>query len=191
MDTLSHKFQHQSFPPVDAQGGWTFVEVMIALVVLTVGVVSFLVSLTSSMQLSAAAHERDLAINAARQLLERMQTETFSEVFTRHNDDPSDDPGGTGTAPGSNFAVTGLDAKSSDGDGCPGKILFPTSGGELREDISDSLLGMPRDLNGDGNVDSNDHAGDYILLPVLVRVEWTGIAGEETLDIRTMLTERD
>jgi hypothetical protein len=40
-------------------------------------------------------------------------------------------------------------------------------------------------------VDSNDHAGDYILLPVLVRVEWTGIAGEETLDIRTMLTERD
>ncbi len=172
------------------EGGWTFVEVMIALVVLTVGIVSFLVSLTSSMQLSAAAHERDLATNAARQIIERMRTETFSRIFSLYNENANDDPGGVGTAPGADFDITGLEARPSDGDGKPGKIVFPVSGTELREDITDALLGMPRDLNADTIVDSADHAGDYLILPVIVRIEWTGIAGEETLEIRTLLTDR-
>jgi type II secretory pathway pseudopilin PulG len=193
VEPLSHKFQHEKTNlqnNTGREGGWTFVEVMIALVVLTVGVVSFLVSLTSSMQLSAAGHERDLATNAARQVIERMRTETFARIFSLYNEDANDDPGGVGTAPGADFDVAGLKAAPSDGDGKPGKIVFPVSGTELREDISDSLLGMPRDLNADTIVDSADHAGDYLVLPVVVRVEWVGIAGTETLEIRTLLTER-
>jgi type II secretory pathway pseudopilin PulG len=190
---LTHKFQHETTTlhhRAEQEGGWTFVEVMIALVVLTVGVVSFLISLTSSMQLSAAGHERDLATNAARQILEQMRTEPFSKIFSLYNEDVNDDPAGVGTAPGADFDVTGLEAKAADGDGKPGEVIFPMSGTELREDIADTLLGMPRDLNADAVIDAVDHAGDYLVLPVVIRVEWIGVAGEETLEIRTLLTER-
>lgn len=193
VEPRTHKFQHETTilqHRSEQEGGWTFVEVMIALVVLTVGVVSFLVSLTSSMQLSAVGHERDRATNAARQILEEMRTQTFSRIFSLYNEDVNDDPGGVGTAPGADFDVAGLKAKAADGDGKPGEIIFPVAGTELREDIADTLLGMPRDLNADAVIDAVDHAGDYLVLPVVIRVEWVGIAGEETLEIRTLLTER-
>ena len=65
-----------------------------------------------------------------------------------------------------------------------GEILFPmggTYGTELREDVA----GM--DLNGDGQIDIEDHSTDYIILPVSVKVEWNGVAGARTLTFHTLL----
>ncbi len=75
-----------------------------------------------------------------------------------------------------------------------GKIVLPEfdagSGVELREDLDLPELGMPRDLNGDGIVDSADHSADYRLLPVLLRLEWRGQSGHRQSEVRTILAHR-
>ena len=56
-------------------------------------------------------------------------------------------------------------------------------------DLTDAVLGMPRDLNADSALDGNDHAGDYTILPVRVRIEWTGINGDRFMEMATAITE--
>jgi hypothetical protein len=123
-------------------------------------------------------------------MLVTMQAETFAQVFARYNSTGTDDPGGIGTAPGANFAVPGLEPRPGDPDGMVGQILFPATAGApsvLREDLVDLALGMPRDLNGSGGTDSANHAADYQLLPVLVRVDWASAAGRGRTELKTML----
>ena len=64
---------------------------------------------------------------------------------------------------------------------------FPTVSGQLREDVADAQLGTPMDLNGDGAIDGADHSGDYVLLPVRIRVRWRGVTGLRTFDVCTVL----
>jgi len=54
----------------------------------------------------------------------------------------------------------------------------------------DERLGTPRDLNGDGLVDSVNHAGDYLLLPVSLTLRWKGKTGVRVLEIQTFLADR-
>lgn len=42
----------------------------------------------------------------------------------------------------------------------------------LRENIVAPRYGLPRDLNGDGVIDSNSRNQDYTALPVVVRLRW-------------------
>jgi len=58
----------------------------------------------------------------------------------------------------------------------------------LREDVVLPKLGMPRDLNGDSMIDNVDHARDYFILPVHIRIEWIGSNGPRSFDLFTMLT---
>ena len=77
-----------------------------------------------------------------------------------------------------------------DADGLAGQVIFPTRvgfPGALREDVVDAKLGMPRDLDGDGVIDTANHAGNYRLLPVIVRVRWRGATGNASAELRTML----
>jgi hypothetical protein len=47
---------------------------------------------------------------------------------------------------------------------------------------------MPRDLNGDGVIDSvTNCATTYKILPVRVRVRWTGAAGPAEVELHSML----
>ena len=48
-------------------------------------------------------------------------------------------------------------------------------------------LGMPRDLDGQGGIDAQDHSNDYCILPVTVRLEWRGAAGDSQLDLHMVL----
>lgn len=63
------------------------------------------------------------------------------------------------------------------------------AGWELREDYQDEALGMPRDLSGDNLVDAVDHGSDYLLLPVLVRIEWQARHGPSSHEVYTILTD--
>ena len=101
-----------------------------------------------------------------------------------------------------------MDLRDDNPGGMVGRIYFPTfctTAGdveteELREkDLDpeyitygvDVHLGMPRDLNGNGaSNDPDDRAGDYYLLPVVVRLEWSGIAGPRSLMMSTLIAER-
>lgn len=154
------------------------------------GLLAFSRSVRSSVDLGDTGRESTLATEAARQAIERMQGETFDEIHARFNDDPDDDPDGVGTAPGAGLAVEGLDLLPGDADGFAGEILFPTMNGfDLREDVDDRDLGMPRDLDLDGTIDDSDHSGNYRILPVLVRIEWAGTTGERFMSFKTILTE--
>jgi hypothetical protein len=163
--------------------------VTIASAVLAIAVTSLMSLVVSSIQLGRVNRETALAHQAARRICEEIQVDAFAEIFARRNALAADDPGGAGTAPGAAFDVLGLQPRAGDPDGRVGEILFPTIGAELREDLVDAGLGMPRDLDGDGGVDGADHAGDYVVLPVRVRVAWRGVTGERQIEAVTLLME--
>lgn len=157
-----------------------------------------LTALVSSMLASARLHrtssETAVAQRAAAQLLERLQGLPFDEIFASYNNDASDDGGLSAPAAGPNFAVPSLDALATDADGLCGEVSFPTFDNagtlELREDVVDAALGLPRDLDLDGAIDALDHSGDYRLLPVRISIRWRGVDGERAIRLETVLCER-
>lgn len=173
------------------QSGFTLIEVMVAIVLLSIAMLGFSRSVVSTMVASDTDREVRSATEASRAALERISGATFSEVFALYNSDDEDDPDGDGTAPGTAFDVAGLDALPGDEDGRVGEVLLPfldTPGGpQVREDLDIPELGMPRDLNGDGVIDDQDHSGDYVLLPVRVRLEWQGSGGPAQVEFHTVL----
>lgn len=161
-----------------------------ALSIMIFAVLAFTQALVSSSKSAAITRELALAEHAARQVVETLQAAEFENVFELYDSDPGNDPDGPGTGPGNSFEVTGLDTLVDDADGAAGEIVFPEGApGVLREDIQLPVLGMPRDLNGDGGTDGLDHSDDFQMLPVLVRVAWRGSSGPATLEVKTILAD--
>jgi len=173
------------------KGGFTLVDLMVAATLLVLGLGSLSGTVVAALEVARANEERSRASDAARAMAERLQGTTFRQVFATYNRDATDDPEGEGTAPGHGFAINGLRPFNGDDDGLPGRIDFPvladTGPGVLREDADDPALGLPRDLNGDSDVDALDHTDDYILLPVTITVEWRGVSGERFHTLRLLL----
>jgi hypothetical protein len=173
------------------RSGLTLIEIAVGCVVLVTGALAFAQAMISIER--ARSHTRDVgrATQAARQVLEGIQSQSFAEAFRAYNGTTADDPGGVGTAPGKNFSVPGLSARGDDPDGFVGEVIFPTPNGEpdvLREATVDSRLGMPRDLNGDGMINPlANYSTTYTILPVRVRVEWVGPGGPGLVELRTLL----
>jgi hypothetical protein len=174
-----------------ARGGFSMVEVAIATVLLLFALGGLSTTVVSSLRLADSNGELAVASAAVHQVAERLQAEEFATLWARYNGDAADDPGGAGTAPGPGFVVDGLRAVPGDPDGLVGEIRFPdlTAGGvwQLREDVVDASVGMPRDLNADGVVDAFDHGDDYVLLPVSVRLEWRDAAGDRNVEVDLLL----
>ena len=176
--------------------GFTLVEVMIALVVIVLALTGFSQSIVSSMVAGDADAEVRRATEGGRQAMERVRGANFKDIFALYNDDPGDDntviDAAGLPAPGSNFDVPGLSPIDGDPDGSVGKITLPVvigAGGEaqLREDAMYTALGLPRDLDGDGVIDGVNHIDDYLILPVIVRVEWQGASGRSYVEFKTLL----
>lgn len=165
------------------------VEVMIVFVVLTVAMAMFTSTMASTARQRMSKRERAVAAEAGRRTLEVLRASVHSQVFALYNQSPVDDPGGAGTAPGCHFAVAGLEPADDDPDGFVGEIVFHAPGPELREDVDDEPLGMRRDLDADGEIDALDHAGDYAVLPVLVRMRWKSSSGVSELEMFTLLAD--
>lgn len=170
--------------------GFSMVELMLVLTILTVAVGMLAGTLGSVMRLGPSVRETALAVEAARSAVERMRAAPFGDLFALYNADPGDDPGGAGTAPGAGFAVAGLQARADDPDGLCGEVVLPIAAGALREDLVDVDLGLPRDLDLDGAVDGLDHAGDYEVLPVVVRVRWGGRGAARQVEVFTTIARR-
>lgn len=178
-----------------SRAGFSLVEIVVAGLVLAIAVCGMSGSMVSAVAVNRVNRETALAQEAVQRQMELLQGTVFEETFRRFNTNPNDDPGGAGSAAGANFAVFGLDVADGDADGRVGQIEFPTVDvagvPQLREDVVDATLGMPRDLNGSGGtIDALDHSGDYRLLPVRVRVQWRGVAGPRTLTAEGMLAAR-
>jgi len=173
--------------------GLTIVEVMIAMAVMAVVFVAISRSLVGSVKLNEVNRESALAQQGMNAILENLGGADFATIFRRYDSITSNDPA-LGPSPGPDFAVPGLVALAGDADGQVGKIVLPELdtgfGVELREDLDLPELGMPRDLNGDGIIDSADHSGDYRLLPVMLRLDWGGPSGRRSSVARTILARR-
>ena len=172
------------------RGGFALVEVLVASGVLTIAVVGMAGAMLSSMALQRSESESTLARLGAQQVLETMQAVDYAEVWACYNASTADDAGLGTAARGATFVVQGLTPVEGDADGRCGTIEFPTVNGALREDVVDAALGMPMDLNADSAIDTADHASDYTLLPVRVRVDWRGPSGPQTYQLETILCLR-
>ena len=173
-------------------------ELMLVLGVISVALMMFASTVSGASRQRAINRENSLAADAAQRMLETMQNRAFREVFLLYNSDAADDPGGAGTAPGHRFDVEGLDPAPDSPDGMIGEVSFPAVNVaapgdpidlELREDVLNEIMGTPRDLDGDSIIDADDHSADYFILPVQIRLRWSGKSGTRELTVFATLTE--
>ncbi len=173
--------------------GFTVVDVVIAAVILVIAIGGLSSAVVSTMALNRENEETAAAYAAVKSMTEQIQDVDFEDIFATFNVNILDDPDGIGTGRGSDFAVFGLQAQQGDADGLVGQVIFPTiSVGaveQLREDVVDTDVGMPRDITGDGVVDALDHSGDYILLPVTLQLDWQGGNGNRRLTVSVLLIQ--
>lgn len=165
----------------------TMVEVMVALVILTMCVGMLTSTIASTTVQATVNRENAIAVEAARAAIEDMHNVEFSELFALFNEFGLDDPGGPNTGFGPHFAVVGLQPVEDDPDGMVGEVIMPGGLGILQETEENELLGLPRDLNGNIQVEEGDRSGDYLVLPVVVRLRWQGRAGVREFEMATML----
>jgi len=170
--------------------GFTLVELLVVVTIMTLALGEVTRSMLTISKLEPISRESDLALQAAATQIDTMRALPFATLFSRFNSNPADDPGAAGTAPGNSFSVTGLDVRVGDIDGMTGRIEFPVAGLELREDVDDVELGLPRDLNLDGMTDALDHANDYAILPVRIVIEWSSNGRDRQIQLMTTMTTR-
>lgn len=164
-------------------GGFTLLELMIAMSIVAIAMLALMSTLFQTSRLQATIREQTLAYNGARLKIEELRNIPFSTIYNLYKQ---------GTTLNT-FTVSGLNVASGTS---VGQISFPedSSGSgstNLREYVVDSALGMPRDLNGDGIIDTLSHSNDYILLPVKVVITWKGIGGTPTsITLGTLIAEK-
>jgi prepilin-type N-terminal cleavage/methylation domain-containing protein len=168
--------------------GFTLIELMVSFSALLIVLLGFSRMLLSSHLASSTTHEATLAKEAARSMIEVLQGTTLADVYPTYNASGADDPGLPNSAPGSGFAVRGLEAPLDDADGLPGQILFPEQGGVLSEFVDKPQYGWSMDMDRDGDDSGTaDVSGTYRRLPVVVRVEWRGSGGDGLVEFMTVL----
>lgn len=173
------------------QGGFTLIEVMIAIVVGTVATYMLSTSVTAAVANTVTRQQRAVAAEGAMNCMEQIRSMPMELVFALFNENPSDDPDGEGTAFGPYFDVVGLSAVL-DEQGQPkpiGQVLLPGDGAVLDETFEQPEFGLPRDLNGDLHILPGDCSMDYLVLPVTVRVEWRSQLGDRSLEVSTLLMD--
>jgi prepilin-type N-terminal cleavage/methylation domain-containing protein len=103
--------------------------------------------------------------------------------------------GATTKEPWSSTTVGGVQQKDTFGDlignDGVGEITFPESGGNLTETYVDSTMGMPRDLNRDGDSADTNVSLSYKILPVKVSVRWKSMNGKDMyIEVNTFITDK-
>ena len=156
--------------------------------VLTIAIGATASTMVTTTALNRTSRDTQVARMAAENMIEVLRAVAFDDVFATYNGSTADDPGGVGTAPGRTFDVPGLTPMAGAPGGRAGEIFFPGAGPALLENVADATLDMPRDLDGDGSIDGSDHAGDYLVIPVRVRIRWKGTGGERFVELQTLLS---
>lgn len=157
-------------------GGFTLIEVTLAMSVLLVALMAASASTIRMHSLRRQNRERTVAQNAIRTISEEIRSIAQLSIG---------DPGGwsnkviaalrAGGTLGPSFNVPEL--APQDGQATIGTIAVVTN-----ETLTDQELGfelgMPRDLDGDGLVTNNDVQNAARLLPIIVRARWKGASGD-------------
>ena len=167
------------------QGGYSFVEVVVAVSILAIGMLSQASLTVTHVGQNVLNKQNRIALEAVQNQIEELKSHTFTEVFNDYNETSLQ-----------HFAVPELDAAKADADGTVGRVIFPTatdiSSGltVLREDVTSAALGMPRDLDGDGAIDTNAKNTTYKFLPVIVEIRWNSKLGDRSIRVAALLQPR-
>ena len=143
----------------DRQGGWVLVEVMIALTVLTVGVLGFMLSFQANFRATREMGYRDLAQAAIESAAERLGAEDFATLYASYQ--------------GSTFPAPGL--TGPDGNPALVRVNFETNEPALAPEY-----GPLADIDGDGAKTTVDASTSYVLLPTRVSLSYQMSYGIET-----------
>ncbi|MEM6571379.1 MAG: prepilin-type N-terminal cleavage/methylation domain-containing protein [Planctomycetota bacterium] len=183
--------RHRDTASSRRRSGFSIVEVMVSVVIVTVAVYILTSTVTAAVSHSIVKRQRTLAVEAAMNVIERMRALPPEDVFALFNEDAADDPYGQGTGFGPLFDVEGLDGLlDENGEELPvGQVLLPGDGSILDESADQPEFGLPRDLDGNLVIEAGDCADRYIVLPVLVRVEWMSRLGPRRFDMATMVVD--
>ena len=174
-----------------ARRGISMVELMIATLAVMVALSAFLRSIVGSLHLARNNRNTAIAAEATRAMIEDIRRQDPAQVFALYNGDAADDP--VGGAPGRHFAVDGLRPTDGDADGFVGEILFPTptpDSGQLSENPGTDFPNMPRDMNLDGDSADADVSANYLLIPIVIRLQWEGAQGDMTYEVSTLVGAR-
>jgi prepilin-type N-terminal cleavage/methylation domain-containing protein len=162
-----------------ARGGFTMIEVSLALTVLVVALVATTASNLRMQSLRRSNHDRVAAQNAVQSIAERVQAiaragTTDAGGFAPHVVAALSAGGELGTT----FDVPGLSPVA--GSAHVGTIRVITS--ETTNDATvGAELGLPRDLDGDGDALDADVSSNAHLLPVVVSLRWHGQSGDRAI----------
>lgn len=149
------------------EDGFTVIEAAISMTVLAVALLSLFGTIVYCTRSNLAAAQKDQALAAAEAKIEELKSHPFHLLV------PDYGPGGT---IGPFFPVDRID----DGAGAQGILVFGL-------DETSIFGGPPQDLNGDGDADDTDVSADHEVLPLRVVITWTGVLGEQQLELRTLL----
>jgi type II secretory pathway pseudopilin PulG len=177
-------------PLASTNAGFGLVDICVALVVLSGALGILVVAVFSGIRMARADEETAIANQALRSAIARLQALPARDAFAILNDDSADDIDGETSAEYLDLSEHLLSDR--EGEALTISVLLPVdeaAPGALREDLDLPELGLPRDLDGDGTIDSADHADDLVLLPVLLRLEWQGASGAHTLQMATILSD--
>ena len=163
--------------PTRPKRGLTLFEIAMAMTIFTVGGLGILSVARSNLELAAVNAETAIATEAARREIERLRAVPFAELLA------------AAASKRTGFEVSELAAEEDVTDAAGGVVLPVDESGRLREIADFPELGFPRDLNGDGTIDEENHAGDCLVLPVLVRVTWCGAGGANRVELGTILRQ--
>ncbi len=163
------------------QRGFTLIELAIAMSILMIGLVTAAAATMRMHHLRKQNRERIVAQNAVRSIAERIHAQSY-----RFSEDPDTwatnllQVFGAGGTFGNTFEVDLLTPTDPTEDH-PGSIAILTN-----ETFTDNAigfeLGMPRDLNGDGDANDVDVSVDARILPVVVSVAWRSQSGISRID---------
>jgi len=145
--------------------GFTLLEVMITLVVFIVAFGGLSALLVLNVQSISQVRERSLVVHSLRETAEKVRSAPFKEIVLDYQSYP--------------FAIGEINAT--------GTVQLFLNETEVSQDSQ--VLGLPRDLDGDGLVQSTDVSATYTLLPVKIEVSWTAQNGPETEALYMLLSQ--
>lgn len=150
--------------------GFTVVEMALATTMLMVGIMAISAATLRMHQLGRQNRERTIAHNAMTQMGERLNSASAIAALAPSTwSDTVIEAYSEGGTVGNLFNVIGLSA--IDGEALPGHIDFITD--ETLTDLElGVVMGMPRDLNGDGDATDTDVTNTVELLPAIITISW-------------------
>lgn len=147
--------------------GFALLEVMVAVMVLMVALLGLSSLVVWNSRSQETAEQEAIVTNVLRSVAERVRGAPFSAAAATYQD-----------------FVFGIE--ELDGEGQITVFVDET------DNTADALfLGLPRDLDGDGEASNTDVSGTYSLLPVKIAVSWPGRNGTETEDLYLLLSQDD